>query len=91
MHNTARCEELKDRFGPMIRAIIDAYRQKGCRAKRRKRSLPAARILVMILTVGRSPRRRLASTGATKGLGLHSSPEENVNLPRDLEVFIRWD
>lgn len=26
MHNTTRCQELKPRFGPMIAAILDAYR-----------------------------------------------------------------
>ena len=27
MHNTTRCQELKERFGTMLSAIIDAYRQ----------------------------------------------------------------
>ena len=26
MHNTTRCEELKERFGPMIKGILEAYR-----------------------------------------------------------------
>lgn len=27
MHNTTRCAELRERFGPMVGAIIDAYRR----------------------------------------------------------------
>jgi DNA-binding transcriptional ArsR family regulator len=37
MHNTTRCAEIKERFGGMVGAIIDAYRiqcgKKGKRAK----------------------------------------------------------
>jgi DNA-binding transcriptional ArsR family regulator len=37
MHNTTRCDELKERFGPMIRAILGAYLQKkNKRAGKRK-------------------------------------------------------
>ena len=32
LQNRIRCEELESRFGPMIRAILDAY-QAGCVAK----------------------------------------------------------
>ncbi len=27
MHNTTRCQEIKERFGDMVGAIIDAYRE----------------------------------------------------------------
>ena len=37
MHNTTRCDELKERFGPMIHAIIDAYRTKNKRVKSSRR------------------------------------------------------
>src|ERR1700731_1519818 len=37
MHNTTRCDELKERFGPMIRSIIEAYQAKNKRAKSRRR------------------------------------------------------
>ncbi|HXA09771.1 MAG TPA: helix-turn-helix domain-containing protein [Chthoniobacterales bacterium] len=37
MHSTTRCAELKERFGPMIREIIAAYRGKSGRPKGRKR------------------------------------------------------
>jgi DNA-binding transcriptional ArsR family regulator len=37
MHNTTRCEELKERFGGMIRAIIDAYGEQGKKQKARRR------------------------------------------------------
>jgi hypothetical protein len=37
MHNTTRCEELKERFGGMIRAIIDAYGEQSKKQKARKR------------------------------------------------------
>ncbi|MGA9345141.1 MAG: helix-turn-helix domain-containing protein [Nocardioidaceae bacterium] len=36
MHNTTRCEELEKRFGPMIRAIVDAYRAKNKPRRKRK-------------------------------------------------------
>src|SRR6266404_7019396 len=36
LHNTTRCEELKQRFGGMIRAIIDAYSEQS-KKKRSKR------------------------------------------------------
>jgi len=36
MHSTSRCMELKDRFGPMITAIIEAYAQ-GRKKKPAKR------------------------------------------------------
>ncbi len=29
MHNTGRCEDLQDRFGPMVRAILEAYKAQG--------------------------------------------------------------
>jgi DNA-binding transcriptional ArsR family regulator len=35
MHNTTRCDELKERFGPMIRSILDAYFAKTRRTKKR--------------------------------------------------------
>ena len=35
MHNTTRCEELQDRFGPMIRGILEAYLPKKKPAKKR--------------------------------------------------------
>src|SRR6195256_7058233 len=37
MHSTTRCDELKERFGPMLRAIIDAYQTKNKRAKSSRR------------------------------------------------------
>jgi DNA-binding transcriptional ArsR family regulator len=37
MHNTTRCADLKERFGPMIQAIVDAYWQKNKRAGKRRR------------------------------------------------------
>jgi len=37
MHNTTRCEELKERFGGMIRAIIDAYGEQGKKQKSKRR------------------------------------------------------
>jgi DNA-binding transcriptional ArsR family regulator len=37
MHSSTRCDELKERFGPMIRAIIDAYQTKNKRARRSRR------------------------------------------------------
>jgi DNA-binding transcriptional ArsR family regulator len=37
MHNTTRCEELKDRFGSMIRAIIDAYGEQSKKQKSKRR------------------------------------------------------
>lgn len=36
MHNTARCAELKERFGPMIRSILDTYQKKNKRPRKRK-------------------------------------------------------
>jgi DNA-binding transcriptional ArsR family regulator len=36
MHNTTRCAELKARFGGMVAAIIDAYREQD--KKRRKKN-----------------------------------------------------
>lgn len=33
MHNTTRCAELKERFGGMVGAIIDAYREQFERAQ----------------------------------------------------------
>jgi DNA-binding transcriptional ArsR family regulator len=36
MHNTTRCDELKERFGPMIRAILNAYLQKNKRHRNRR-------------------------------------------------------
>lgn len=36
MHNTTRCAELEKRFGPMIRAILDAYLPKKKPARKRK-------------------------------------------------------
>src|SRR5260370_3037605 len=33
LHNTTRCEELKQRFGDMVRAIIDAYRHQAKKSK----------------------------------------------------------
>jgi DNA-binding transcriptional ArsR family regulator len=36
MHNTTRCAELKDRFGPMIRAILCAYLHKDRHSRKRK-------------------------------------------------------
>jgi DNA-binding transcriptional ArsR family regulator len=36
MHNTTRCAELKDRFGPMIQAIVRAYLQKDKSSRKRK-------------------------------------------------------
>lgn len=37
MHSTTRCKELKERFGPMIRAIVDAYARRNKRAGKRQR------------------------------------------------------
>jgi DNA-binding transcriptional ArsR family regulator len=37
MHNTTRCEELKERFGDMIRAIIGAYGEQGRKQKSKRR------------------------------------------------------
>lgn len=37
MHNATRCAELKARFGPMIRAIVDAYTNRNRRPGKRKR------------------------------------------------------
>jgi DNA-binding transcriptional ArsR family regulator len=37
MHSTTRCDELKERFGPMLRAIIEAYQTKNKRAKSSRR------------------------------------------------------
>lgn len=34
MHNTTRCQELKERFGTMVGAIIDAYRGQMARAQK---------------------------------------------------------
>ena len=34
MHNTTRCRELKERFGPMIRTILDAFKKQGGKTKR---------------------------------------------------------
>jgi DNA-binding transcriptional ArsR family regulator len=36
MHNTTRCAELKDHFGPMIGSIIEAYARQGKKQKSRK-------------------------------------------------------
>jgi len=36
MNNTTRCSELKDHFGPMIGAIVDAYAWQGKKQKTRK-------------------------------------------------------
>jgi DNA-binding transcriptional ArsR family regulator len=36
MHSTTRCDELKERFGPMIRAIVDAYLKKNRRPRKRR-------------------------------------------------------
>ncbi|MEY2502144.1 MAG: hypothetical protein QOI07_2478 [Verrucomicrobiota bacterium] len=38
MHNTTRCAELKDRFGPMIRAILSAYLRKDRRSSRKRKA-----------------------------------------------------
>ena len=35
MHNTTRCDELEERFGPMIEAILSAYLSKPKRTKKR--------------------------------------------------------
>ena len=37
LHNTTRCEELKDRFGGMILAIINAYSEQSKKQKSKKR------------------------------------------------------
>jgi hypothetical protein len=37
MHNATRCAELKARFGPMIRAIVDAYTSRNRWPGKRKR------------------------------------------------------
>ena len=37
LHNTTRCEELKERFGGMIRAIINAYSEQIKKQKSKKR------------------------------------------------------
>jgi len=37
MHNTTRCVELQERFGDMIRAIIDAYGEQSKKPKSKKR------------------------------------------------------
>ncbi len=37
LHNTTRCEELKQRFGGMIRAIIDAYGEQNKKKRSKKR------------------------------------------------------
>ena len=37
LHNTTRCAEIKDRFGPMIGEIIAAYAAQTKRTPRRKR------------------------------------------------------
>ncbi len=37
VHNTTRCEELKDRFGDLVRAIIVAYSEQGKKQKLKKR------------------------------------------------------
>jgi hypothetical protein len=41
MQNTTRCAELKDRFGPLMMSIIDAYKKQlgGQKAKPRIRKL----------------------------------------------------
>ncbi|HEY3663222.1 MAG TPA: helix-turn-helix domain-containing protein [Chthoniobacterales bacterium] len=36
MHNTTRCEELQERFGPMIRSILEAYLRSHGRRRKRK-------------------------------------------------------
>src|ERR1700733_11481338 len=36
MNNTTRCAELKDHFGPMIGAIVDAYARQGKKHKPKK-------------------------------------------------------
>ncbi len=36
MHSTTRCTELRDRFGPMIRAIIAAYQKTSGQAKKKR-------------------------------------------------------
>src|SRR5882672_10485376 len=37
MHNTTRCVELKERFGPLLRAILEAYLPKKKKQRPRKR------------------------------------------------------
>ena len=33
LHNTARCEDLRERFGPLVGAIVEAYSQQSKRKK----------------------------------------------------------
>jgi len=45
MHNTPRLEELDDRFGPLIRSILDAHaaqKDRRCKAEKGKRRKKAA-------------------------------------------------
>ena len=37
MHNTTRCAELRERFGPMLRAILEAYLPEKKKTRPRKR------------------------------------------------------
>lgn len=37
LHNTTRCAELKERFGGMIQAIIDAYSEQSKKQKSKRR------------------------------------------------------
>ena len=37
LHNTTRCDELKERFGGMIRAIIDAYSEQSNKKRSKRR------------------------------------------------------
>jgi DNA-binding transcriptional ArsR family regulator len=37
LHNTTRCDELKERFGGMIQAIISAYGEQSKKQKSRRR------------------------------------------------------
>ena len=37
MHNTSRCAEFKERFGPMVESIIDAYLKQNKKLKPRKK------------------------------------------------------
>lgn len=36
LHNTTRCQELQERFGDMVSAIIDAYREQNAQTKRQR-------------------------------------------------------
>ena len=37
MHSTSRCQELQARFGPMIRAIVEAYQCQAAKTKTKKK------------------------------------------------------